>query len=253
MSSTATQRAKLFVHENSYKRGLVSKIHQNRLAVLQELFLRYVPESAKSWADFGCSNGFIIERFLQSGHFEFQTVCGYDHVRELLEIAARKVPSGTFHHIDLNTEHPFQENQFSVVSCFETLEHVGNYPNALETLVNATETDGLIFISVPNEVGLPGIIKYTGRSLLRRNAYGDFFDEKSPWCYLRDLVLDKPISSYREPGRPGYGPHLGFDYRELRKYIQQSYLESGRLILLEEHFTRIRMNVTWVLKKAPEQ
>ncbi|MGH1363091.1 MAG: class I SAM-dependent methyltransferase [Calditrichia bacterium] len=239
-----------FVHESSYQQGLVSKIHQGRLAVLRELFIRYQPPQASRWADFGCSNGFIIEQFLRSEKVTFNTICGYDNNADLLALAQKKkIAASQFHLLNLNEIHCFDEKLFSVVTCFETLEHVGNLQNALKNLVNATEPGGLLLISVPNEVRLPGIVKYWGRSLLRSNAYGDFFDGESRIRYLQSLLLDKPISVYRKAGLPGYGPHLGFDYRELRQEIEETYIGKGQLTLLGEYFTRMKMNVTWVLQK----
>ena len=210
-----------------------------------------MPEDAETWGDFGCSNGFVVEEFLKKTGHEFQSITGYDHSEALIELAvAKDIPDATFRAMDLNIVHSFESATFDIVTCFETLEHVGNATNAIANLVAATKPGGILLVSVPNEVKLAGIMKYLGRMAIRPGAYGSFFENQSRITYLWRLVSDNPISDFRNPDQPGYGPHLGFDYRQIEQAMDTRYLKTGKLTLLEKHFTKMKMNVTYVFRKA---
>ena len=102
---------------------------------------------------------------------------------------------------------------------------------------------------MPNEIHIIGLIKFLGRFLVRRNPYDDFFAYQSHLEYIKHLVKRGSISIFREPGQLGYGPHLGFDYRELEGFINHEYIATKRLKLIEKHFTGFMMNVVYVYKK----
>ena len=112
--------------------------------------------------------------------------------------------------------------QFDVVTCFETLEHVGNLRNALDNLFSSCKSRGAVVLSVPNEVGIPGLIKYLGRKAVRRNPYGAFFENQSELRYFWYLITGQPIAAFRTAHVDGWGPHLGFDWRALLRYLEQN-------------------------------
>lgn len=244
----------LFIHEKTYKKkNLVSLIHKSRLQAIRKVFEKYIPvsddQSEITWADFGCSNGFIPEEIIRTNGFKFSKVIGYDHVEGLLELArAKKIPNAEFKYFDLNKVSNV-EDRFDLVTCFETLEHVGDLENAFMNLFNHLGKNGIIIITVPNETGFIGLIKFLGRLAVRRNPYRDFFSDQSYFRYMKCLLRNDFIDSFRKPNQLGYGPHLGFDYRKLEDYIEEKFVRSKELELIEKSFTGLKMNLTYVLRK----
>jgi len=238
------------IHEKTYKKNnLVSLIHKSRLQAIRKAFEKYIPVSEITWADFGCSNGFIPEEIVRTNEFKFSKIVGYDHMESLLELArAKKIPHAEFKYFDMK-EVSNVEERFDLVTCFETWEHVGNLENAFMNLFNHLNKKGIMIITVPNETGFIGLIKFLGRLAVRRNPYRDFFSNQSYFRYIKYLLRNDFIDSFRKPNQPGYGPHLGFDYRKLEDYIKKFFIRSKELELIEFSFTGLKMNVTYVLRK----
>lgn len=237
-----------FVHEDSYKKGLASFCHRNRLRTIQKVFYKYVSSAYESWADFGCSNGFIIQKILERSSYKFKTIVGFDHSEELIKLAREKnIPNAEFKYLDLNNV-SLVDSGFDVATCFETLEHVGDYKNAFTNIYNSLKQSGILIITVPNETGIVGLIKFLGRLIIRRNAYDDFFENKSCTGYIKHLLTNRFIDGFRSPS-PGYAPHLGFDYRMLKKHIDDSFLKSRKLELIDDFFSGFRMNIIMVFRK----
>ena len=212
----------MVVHEKSYKgMRLSSMIHRARLRRLLEVVRSLSIPAAAKIADFGCSNGFFFAE-LRSSIPEARSMhlFGFDHSRELLEAArSRELQNAAFDYVDLNAEPAKSHPTFDVVTCFETLEHVGNIQNAIDRLLASCKRSGTIVISVPNEIGLPGLVKYVGRRVLRRKPYGSFFDDQSELQYVWYLISGRPITTFRNSDARGWGPHLGFDWRVVENYL----------------------------------
>lgn len=238
-----------FVHEDSYKKGLLSFSHRNRLGTIKKVFYKYVPSSYASWADFGCSNGFVIQKILEGNNYKFKKITGYDHIEKLIELAREKnIPNAEFRYIDLNNV-TIADSDFDVATCFETLEHVGDYKNAFTNIYNSLKKGGILIITVPNETGMVGLIKFLGRLIVRPNAYGDFFTNKSHAEYIRHLLTNKHIDGFRRPPSAGYAPHLGFDYRIFKKHIDDAYLKNKKLELIDDFYTGFRTNIIMAFRK----
>ena len=148
---------------------------------------------------------------------------GFDHSTELLAAArSRNIRNAVFGYVDLNEPPRARERLFDIVTCFETLEHVGKVHNAIETLLASCKPGGTLIISVPNEIGLPGLFKYVARKVVRRRPYDSFFRERSEADYVRDLLTGKSISVFRDPAADGWGQHLGFDWRVVLEHLNDS-------------------------------
>jgi 2-polyprenyl-3-methyl-5-hydroxy-6-metoxy-1,4-benzoquinol methylase len=242
---------KQIAHEDSYKKiNVASLIHKNRLQHIRRVFRKYIRSSEITWADFGCSNGFIPEEIVRTKEFRFARIVGFDNVERLLDLArAKKIPQTEFKYLDMNAENNAEE-RFDVVTCFETLEHVGNLHVAFINLFNYLGKNGIMIITVPNETGFIGLIKFLGRLAVRRNPYRDFFAHLSYFEYLKYLLRNDFIDGFRKPEQIGYGPHLGFDYRKLEGYIEQSFVGRKQLELIDKSFTGLKMNVFYVFKKG---
>lgn len=246
----------MIVHEESYKgispRNLVHKARLKKVInLLTAISANFSPESRGVWADFGCSNGYIIniiqKNIVNSNRWLFH---GFDHKKELLELAnQRNLSNASFDYFDLNSIDKKYSNRFDVVTCFETLEHTGSYENAFENLYLSCKASGFIVVSVPNEIGVPGIFKYFGRKIRKRNAYGDFFDNQSSLKYVFNTLLGKDIECFRRKDVSGWGPHLGFDYRCFEKFLKDKYINNKKCILYKTSNSFLSFNKIYVIKK----
>ena len=188
----------LYKHEVTYTRkNLTSIIHKSRLETIVKMFEEYIDQDSSSWVDFGCSNGFIIDQIKKRSKIKFSEIKGFDHSKGLIDLAVNKnIPNTNFALYDMNKVGS-SNLKFDIVSCFETLEHVGNVKNAFRNLFNHLKSNGILLITVPNEIGLIGLIKFTGRYCIRKNPYKDFFDSKSRLNYCFDLITKKDIYKYK--------------------------------------------------------
>lgn len=214
--------------ESMYKRSTpIAMAHRRRLEGIRRTLEQWVPSGAASWADFGCSTGFLIDYMLREADLPFTRVMGYDMNPETLAHAARrKLPNTEFERYDLNAD-PQPRERFDVVTCFETLEHVPDFRRAVRNLCAHTSDDGLLVVTIPNELGLIGLVKFFGRMVARRNPYGDFFDGKSRVSYVASVASMRPIAHYRREQPRGYGPHLGFDFRDVIDFLEKEYIGTG--------------------------
>jgi SAM-dependent methyltransferase len=174
---------------------------------------------------------------------------GYDHNERLIELARNKnIPNAEFKCLDLNNV-TIINPEFDVATCFETLEHVGDYKNAFVNIYNNLKQSGIMIITVPNETGMAGLIKFLGRLITGHSTYSGFFTDKSCIKYIWHLLRNKYIDGFRPPGLPAYGFHLGFDYRRLKEYIDGSYLKNQKLELIGNFYSGFRTNVIMVFRK----
>ncbi len=175
---------------------------------------------------------------------------GFDHSEALVDLArARGLPGAEFRVADVCAPPPDDE-RFDLVTCLETLEHVADWRAALEHLAARLAPGGVLVLTLPNELGVPGLVKLAARPLVRRRPYDDFFRAVSPLRYAVRVARCGDIECFREPGRPGYGPHLGFDWRAVVAHLEREYVSSGRLEPVERRYTRLRMNVIAVYRAA---
>lgn len=243
----------MWSHEESYKYiGVIGFIHRSRLRKILTTFNELnLPESGK-FADFGCSNGYIIsllkERIFSGKSWEFY---GFDYEEKLLTLARKRGLENTqFLSFNLNLQDGQLSNRFDIVTSFETLEHVGNPENAFTNLYNACKQGGQILFTIPNEKGLPGIIKFIGRGILRKSTYRDFFKNESRLNYLCCLLLNKPINSFRTRNVEGWAEHLGFDWKLFEGFINNEFIKSGKCTVLHNGSICLGFNRLYFLEKS---
>lgn len=176
-----------------------------------------------SYCDVGCSNGYVSR--IVAEHLGVSGVVGYDHQEENLALARQRDLNGSYRFIDLNLDAQSDDSTYDLVTCFETLEHVGNLDNALRTLVCKKSKQGYLLISVPIEVGRIGRLK----ALLKVRLYGYSFQEISEGesdevffrRYYEALKKGDRISSFR-PSAAGFGTHFGFDCYEIDRFFESN-------------------------------
>jgi len=192
-------------HSLTYKQISFKNIpHILRKRILEKEISK-LPKNVNSYADFGCSNGFLTDIFRKI--LKAKKSYGFDY-SDNIEKARLNYPEISFDYKNLNIDQIF-EHQYDIVSCFETLEHVGDEHNALKTLKNASTTNSIILISVPIEIGIIGIAKYLVKRFIFRYKLplncNDF-------TYFKALIFNKNISIFRK-NQDHYGSHFGYDYR----------------------------------------
>lgn len=209
------------------------------MAVLHRARLRRIVKAVSSLplgaggtaADFGCGNGHIL-RTLQQGPLPASRweLTGFDNDREQLAYATEaKMARADFHWIDLNVPNPHCANRFDLVLSFETLEHTGDYRRAFRTLFEACRPGGHIVVAVPNETGIPGLVKFYGRKVFHKNPYFDVLGSRTEGEYVRALLRGADLEPFRDPPRSGWGDHLGFDVRNFERAIREEFVGPGQL------------------------
>lgn len=242
----------VYTHAETYK-GFSphNYIHKARLRKIYAILKEMKLQKEGKWGDFGCSDGFYLyymrEKIFGLSQWEFY---GFDHDDELLSLARkRNIHNATFLKFDLNKITRSYENFFDIVTCFETIEHTGSYKNAFENIYLSSKQGGYILLSVPNEIGLPGLIKFIGRKLLRKNPYESFFEKSSEWKYFIALLRGKDIEVFRNKEIIGWGPHLGFNYRNFEKYVFEEYLKKEKCGLIKKDISFLGFNILYFLRK----
>ena len=242
----------MYSHETSYRgANLNAFLHRRRLKTALSLIATSTTAPTGTLADFGCSDGFVISQIQKhnrpGSEWEY---FGFDVEPGLLDSGRKRgLPDTEFHRFDLNEENHLLQREFDVVTCFESMEHIGNCRNALINLYRACKVDGSILISIPNESNLPGLFKYLARKVLRRNAYGQFFDRQSELVYVWSLLTNKSIQSFRPSTVPYWGYHLGFDWKAFDRHVQHELIEGRHCELVLKQPTLFRFGFFYVLKK----
>jgi SAM-dependent methyltransferase len=215
-------------HSLTYRQLRLRNIpHRIRLRKIRHL-LNEAGVHGSSWADVGCSNGYIIADILKR-HRPLD-VCGFDRSEAQLAKARELLPSVRFVQLDLLASDP-PHDRFDVVSCFETLEHVGNLRKAIGTLLDLTEPEGRLVITVPIESGWRGGLKFA----VKTSLYGYSLDElpQRPSIYrqyCRALILRSRVSVFRAEERRGWATHFGFEWRDLDELLRTLGLHVKRRV-----------------------
>lgn len=192
--------------------------HQVRLRKIENLLRRELKHKpVHSYIDIGCASGFITQRL--KDRLNIHDVYGTDALPEYIDNAKKNYPGIHFGVMDLN-RHYHTDTRYDLVTCFETLEHVGHLENALDNIYESVGENGLALISVPIEVGLIGTIKF----LLKVKVYKDKMNEigaEHEKEYFKTLIRGKDISVYRAKPRDLWWDHFGFNYQTIENYFKR--------------------------------
>ncbi|MGG7645456.1 class I SAM-dependent methyltransferase [Rhodovulum sp. YNF3179] len=196
-------------HSKSYKGYGVRAIgHRHRLVTIFKELEAFEIYKNGTFCDLGCSNGYITEKIRH--HFDLEAF-GFDRNSENIEIGTLKYPNVKFGQVDLNQ--PYGGSQtFDLVTCFETLEHVGNLKAAVQNILKRIAPGGKALISVPIERGMRGIFKYTIKKIIFGYSVSELGISEAE--YFRILFSGRRLSNARPPA-DGYGTHFGFDYKDI--------------------------------------
>ena len=208
-------------HSLTYKQKSLRNLpHNLRLKnILGILKKNKVQNYGKTYLDVGCSNGYITN--LISTSFDFDQIKGIDHNTENINKAKGLYQNIEFEFIDLNKWSPYNGVKFNLITCFETLEHVGKLNNAIRNILSFTQKENsIIIIGVPIEIGFWGITKFIIKKLYGYSL-NELPDNISSTTYLKALFKGNNISKFRD-NRDGWGTHFGFDYRSIDNFLKKN-------------------------------
>jgi 2-polyprenyl-3-methyl-5-hydroxy-6-metoxy-1,4-benzoquinol methylase len=209
-------------HSLTYKKMSLRNLpHLLRLRKIQSTIDGLLPQAPFDYFDVGCSNGFITNIVSQRIHPA--VTCGFEYNKENLEVARQSYPKINFKELDLN--------QFSntglkadLVTCFETLEHVGNIENSVKNIAQLCKESGTVFVTTPIEVGAIGIFKFLTKTLIYRYSLSEFSSKNVTWLnYLLSLFSGSVADFRNHSPKENWGTHFGFDYRVLEEHMRKSF------------------------------
>lgn len=189
-------------------------------AIAREIRKRRISQ-VELYYDIGCSNGYLTN--IVAAQIGANRGIGWDIVTENLEVGRARYPDLEFRRLNLNSATDFCEPA-DFITCFETMEHVGNVHAALDNVVAMTKSSGgQAFFSVPIESGIRGAIKF----LIKRGLFSYSLAEISQdpviqRQYVRALFRGEDISCFRSQ-KDGWGTHFGFDHRNFEKLVKERF------------------------------
>ena len=214
-------------HSKTYKLNDVRNVaHVLRLRAILRILRAKIKYTPRTYADFGCSNGFITNKIADL--FDLSDSTGYDYSDNVI-VGSRLYPKIRFERLDLNVVHD-NIDHYDLVTCFETLEHVGNLESAVANVCQSRAPEGSLLISVPIEIGFIGIIKYAIKRILFRYDLPLMCND---FQYITALIRGERISRFRAP-ESGYGSHFGFDYRDVDDLVVN---HAGALVKIQNSVT----------------
>ncbi len=203
-------------HAHTYRgRSLKNWPHRQRLKEIHSVIRReeLAGKSDLAYADFGCGTGFLTN--IVADELNPAKVYGFDH-SEHLEVAREKYPSFEFGFIELNERSDV--GKFDFVTCFETLEHVGDLENRHE---QPAERDERRRHPAPDGSHRDRTGRLLAKTILYRYRLDELAGGESSGFYFRyllSLLLYRDMSTYRDE-RFGWGTHFGFDCRRIDEYL----------------------------------
>jgi len=211
-------------HSRTYTRRSLRNIpHRRRLRDIRRcLIANGLPaRGVDKYVDFGCSTGFLT-RYVHQLVAPRRTF-GLDRNAASLARAREQGSGFEYHCFDLNLHGALPEGcrGAGLVTCFETLEHVGHLENAIDTIHDCLAIDGVGLLTVPIECGWRGAAKY----LVKRVVFGDSLDELSSdpdtqSAYRNSVLLGRRLGHFRRK-KNSWSTHFGFDYRDLEDLLLQ--------------------------------
>lgn len=209
-------------HSLTYKKKSLRNLpHLFRLKKIQSTIDKLIPKDSFDYFDVGCSNGYITNTVSQRIHPA--VTCGFEYDKENLEIARKNYSYINFQELNLNllSNTGLKAN---LVTCFETLEHVGNIENAVKNIAQLCKDSGTVLVTVPIEVGATGLFKFLIKTMIYRYALTEFPSQNVRWMnYLLAIFLGRVGDFRNQSPKEHWGTHFGFDYRELEVHIRKSF------------------------------
>lgn len=197
--------------EQLFGRGIYGRHHRGRFEWLRKKFVALAEADGISVLEVGCHDGralsHIPRRVRRYAGFDAGWGGGLERGRQ--HFATEK--NYTFTKSTDPRDVADLEEKFDFILCMETLEHletpvVEGYIQAF-----AKKVDGCLLITVPNEKGIPLLVKATGARVLNIDRYYPYTATEFFWGLMGRL------------DRVRRSEHKGFDYSRLVSLIKQHF------------------------------
>lgn len=142
--------------------------------------------------DVGSGTGELLR--LVRAHSPFRSF-GCDYTDKLLSVPGPKIDT-----VDLNRQPlPYKDNQFALVTCIETIEHLENYREVIREIYRVLQPWGVAVFSTPNILNLRSRLRYLSSGFY--NLFGPLASDESDihttrghinpvsWFYLSHALL----------------------------------------------------------------
>jgi 2-polyprenyl-3-methyl-5-hydroxy-6-metoxy-1,4-benzoquinol methylase len=209
-------------HSLTYKKKSLRNLpHFLRLKKIQSTIEKLLPQHPFDYFDVGCSNGFITS--IVSSRIQPAVTYGFEYNDENLKVARKSYPEINFQMLNLN--HITNTGlKADLVTCFETLEHVGNIKNAVENISQLCKEQGTVLVTVPIEIGAIGTLKFLIKTLIYRYSLSEFSVKEVTWLNYLLAIFSNRIADFRiQSPKDHWGTHFGFDYHEVEIYMRKSF------------------------------
>ncbi len=227
-------------HSLTYKKKSLRNLpHILRLRKIQSTIDGLLPQAPFDYFDVGCSNGFITNIVSQRIHPA--VTYGFEYNEENLAVARQSYPKINFQALNLN-QLSNSDLKADFVTCFETLEHVGNIENAVKNIAWLCKESGTVLVTVPIEVGVIGAFKFLIKTLIYRYSLSEFASKDVTWQSYLLAIFSGRVANFRNRSpKEHWGTHFGFDYREVEEHMSKSFTKvhsyssfTTRIILASE-------------------
>lgn len=209
-------------HSLTYKKiSLRNLPHIFRLRKIQSTVDRLLPKAPFDYCDVGCSNGYItniIRKRIQPA-----VTYGFEYDKGNLQLARQRYPEINFKILNLNVLSN-SDLKADLVTCFETLEHVGNIEIAVKNIAQLCKESGTVLVTVPIEVGAIGTFKFLIKTLIYRYRLDEFSSKDVTWLkYLLSIISGGVADFSNRSPKEHWGTHFGFDYRKVETHMRKSF------------------------------
>ncbi len=161
--------------------------------------------AGRTTLDAGCGVGWGLRVLLDAGAPE---VSGFDLSPEAVREARARLPAASISVGDICAMPP-ESGRYSLITCFEVLEHVAAQRLALDWLTDALAPDGVLLVSSPNPGVYPGGNPYHIRELPPEALLHEVSSRlEYTALWLQRAVVGSTMRTTRtRSGRRGLGPH----------------------------------------------
>ncbi len=193
-----------------HRRRLFRFSHLRRFRIAGELL---AVEAGSRLLDYGSGSGYLLQLLLPQVAAERMTALEpidflRTQIRERLDGAPVRL-------VESPGELP--DGSFDRIACLEVLEHL--QPHDVRGVIVALDRllapDGILVVSVPIEIGPTVLVKFAAAVVLTR------MDRRYTLPELVHAALGRRVR--RDPTMR-FLPHKGFDYREMRRLLQERFV-----------------------------
>jgi hypothetical protein len=200
-------------NERLFAKGIRSQIHFARFAWLRRMAGNFTQSQSLRVVELGCFDGRSIDWL----PFEPALYDGFDANWEGgLDIGKNRFaakPNIRFHICSRPEEMSIDEGGYDLGISLETMEHIPPemVDAYLEILSKSVKTAFLI--SVPNEIGIPFLIKYLAKKIFYRDSMDETYSMGEVWAEI--------VGNTRKVHR---NEHKGFDYRTFIEQLHKFFI-----------------------------